>query len=170
MIMENVSKRLLLECELRGQIQRVWRHLPGGEKQSKATHYGVQPVLSIEEGRKHIIKAVQSGEPYMVARFGTSEGNCLYEYWKMKLFDSKRGEYSDRCVREMCVNAGFFPESKTKLDQWAETETKACEDLDMLGSMNFLGEEWIYRTFCSQSLLMPSGGIASAAKGWTWCL
>lgn len=68
------------------------------------------------------------------------------------------------------MNAGFFPEKEHALDQWAEAETDACKDLNMLGVMNFLGEEWIYRTLCSQAKLMPAGGLASASKGWAWCL
>lgn len=73
------NKRLFIECELRGQMQRIWRHLPCGETRSRATHYGTEPVLSTEEGRKHLIAAVQAGKPYMAARFGTSEGNATHE-------------------------------------------------------------------------------------------
>ena len=163
-----VSCKLMYQCELRGQLRRVCRHLPGGENRSKATHYGDKTVLSTEEGRKKLIDAVLSGKPYMAARFGTSEGNAVYEYWKKQL--GRRDKYSRQCHTEMCVNAGFFPDEDPMIDKWAELETEACKDLNMLGVMNFLGEEWIYRTFCSQAELMPAGGLCSASKGWAWCL
>ena len=70
----------------------------------------------------------------------------------------------------MCINAGFFPQDEFLIDQWARRETKACFDLDLLGTMNFLGEEWIYRTFCNNAKLMPASGLASASEGWAWCL
>lgn len=73
-------------------------------------------------------------------------------------------------MKQICQYSGFFPENLEALKRWAELETDACKDLDMLGVMNFLGEEWIYRTFCRQAKLMPVGGMSSAAKGWTWCL
>lgn len=160
----------MLRCEFRGQVQRIERHLPGGEKRSKATHYGNEPVLSTEDGRKILVAAIKRGGPFMAARFGTSEGETLYAYHKKQLSGKSEKAYSEKCTREMCVNAGFFPNSTEMIDKWAELETEACADLDLLGVMNFLGEEWIYRTFCSQAKLMPTGGLASASKGWAWCL
>lgn len=158
----------MYQCELKGQLRRVWRHLPGGENRSKAKRYGDNRILSTEEGRKDIIDAINAGTPYLAARFGTSEGNALYEFWKKKT--GRVDRYSARCHREMCVNAGFFPDNDLLIDKWAELETEACKDLDMLGVMNFLGEEWICRSFCNQAKLMPAGGLASASKGWAWCL
>ena len=73
-------------------------------------------------------------------------------------------------MKQICDLSGFFPENIDKLFQWAELETNACSDLDVLGCMNFVGEEWIYSTFCEQAQLMPAGGISSASKGWTWIL
>lgn len=82
---KNISKALLIKCEVRGQIQRVWRHIPGGEEHSRAKKYGKESVLSVEDGRHHLIEAVKNGKPYMAARFGTSEGAAFYEYWKTAL-------------------------------------------------------------------------------------
>lgn len=163
------SKKLLFECEVRGQLLRIYRHLPGGEKKARATHYGNEQILSVEDGRKLLIEAIQNGRPYMAARFGTNEGTALYEYWKRKVnFTSK--DYPKLTRKELTECAGFFPDDIDSIYKWCEAETKACADLDMLGSMNFLGEEWIYRTFCSQAKLMPCGGLGSASKGWTWVL
>lgn len=89
--MEKLSKLLLAECELRGQIQRVNRHLPGGEERSRAKKYGNENVLNTEQGRKCLIDAVIQGKPYMAARFGTSEGNCLYSYWKKQVLGRQMG-------------------------------------------------------------------------------
>lgn len=167
--MEKTAKRgLWIACELRGRTHQLVRHLTH-KKKGKITHYGKEPLLDTEEGRKHLVAAVQRGEPYMAARFGTSEGNALYEYQTRRAF-GRPVRFSEKAHREMCMNAGFFPDQDDAICRWCEQETEACADLDMLGVMNFRGEEWIYRSFCGDSKLMPIGGLASSAKGWTWCL
>ena len=143
------------------------RHIPGMDDFAKAKKYGETQILSTEQGRKLIIDAVNQEKPFMVARFGTSEGAALYEYWKKKLLN---GKYSVKYLDQICVLSGFFPNNLEKLYKWAELETKSCSDLDVLGCMNFVGEEWIYKTFCSQANIMPASGISSASKGWTWAL
>lgn len=165
----NPEKKLFLECEARSQMLRIYRHIPGCEKKARATHYGDQPILSAADGRNELIKAVQSGNPYMAARFGTSEGRVLFQYWKHKLLFSSKG-ITDDAKFEILNYSGFFPNEMDSINQWCEKETEACADLDMLGSMNFLGEEWIYRTFCNQSKLMPCGAMGSASDGWAWAL
>ena len=168
--MENKpSKKLMLECGFRARMLQVRRNIPIGQKKKHVDHYGDSPVLAVNDGRRLIIEAVQKGSPYMVARFGTSEGRALNEYWTRKLWSVKR-DYSDGVKKELCVNAGFFPCESEMIDKWAEMETEACADLDLLGTMDFVGEEWIYRTFCHGASLMRASGISSAAKGWTWCL
>lgn len=167
--MNTSDKKLLLECEMKAQSFRVLRHLPGGEAKAKATHYGNEIILSTEEGRKELINAVQNCKPYMAARFGTNEGRALYEYWKRKLEFTKKA-YPKIVRKELTECAGFFPNEMGAINKWCEAETEACKDLDMLGVMNYLGEEWIYRVFCNQAKLMPCGGLASASKGWAWAL
>ncbi len=143
------------------------RHIPKLNSFGSAKHYGEEPIMTTENGRKLLIDAVNSEKPFMAARFGTSEGAALYEYWKKKLFN---GEYSVKFLDQICTLSGFFPNNLEKLYDWAELETAACSDLDLLGCMNFVGEEWIYKTFCANAKLMPAGGLASASKGWAWIL
>ena len=153
--------------KLRGQCYRVLDHLPFTAGRIRQKKYGNNPVLSIEEGRKILKNAVIEGEPFMAARFGTSEGLALQDYWKIKLnYGEAPDRLSDKYLAIMCNNAGFFPKNKEMLWKWAESETMACADLDFLGVMHFLNEEWIVRNFCPQVVLMPSGGLGSAAHGW----
>lgn len=165
-IME-LDKKDLLICELRARKAQILRHIPGMDSLSKATKYGKTPIMSTESGRKILVEAVRSEKPFMAARFGTSEGAALYEYWKRKALG---GNYSVKYLEQICTLSGFFPNKIEKLYDWAELETASCSELNLLGCMNFVGEEWIYKTFCPQAELMPAGGLSSASNGWAWIL
>ena len=160
------NKNELLICELKDRKVQVMRHIPGiSDSIVKPKKYG--NILSTENGRKLLVDAVQNNKPYMAARFGTSEGAALYEYWKKQILG---GKYSVKYLNQICTLSGFFPNNLEKIYEWAKLETEACSDLDLLGCMNFVGEEWVYKTFCSHANLMPAGGLSSASKGWAWCL
>lgn len=160
-----------LKSDIKSQAFRLIRHTPKIGKRFKQRKYGDSIVLSTEKGRDVIKKAVSEGAPFMASRFGTSEGMALQNYWRVKLLYGNVPErLSDKHLNIMCSNAGFFPKNKELLWKWAELETKACADLDLLGVMNFLNEEWIVRNFCSQAILMPSAGLGSANRGWAHIL
>lgn len=157
--------------KLKGQFYRVLDHLPIDQKYARQKKYGNQTILDTEQGRKILKDAIIAGTPFMAARFGTSEGAALTAFWEIKL---KQGDNIQAFPKEpldiLCNNAGFFPNSKEAAWKWAELETKACADLDLLGVMHFLNEEWIFNNFCPQAKLMPNGGLASAGKGWATVL
>lgn len=165
----NISKTLFLQCEIRARFLQIARHIPMMEDKARRNHYGKREILSIEDGRNVLIKAIQEGRPYMAARFGTSEGGVLHEYCK-KMLHLRKGEIPAKNMNEICTYSGFFPSDFDLLNKFCEREIKACADLDMLGVMNFVGEEWIARTFCKQATLLPASGLSSASKGWTWVL
>ena len=153
--------------EYKGQIIRVARHLPKVGEKIQPSHYGKEIIMNTEEGRNILKDAIIAGKPYMAARFGTSEGWALASYWKIKLkSNGSINAFPQKHLDIMCNNAGFFPNSKEAIWKWAEMETEACKDLDLLGVMNFLNEEWIVKNLCPQAKLMPNGGLASASKGW----
>lgn len=168
---QNLSYASFQRTKLKGQVFRVLDHLPINEKYARQKKYGKQEVLSIEQGRSILKQAVIDGKPFMAARFGTSEGLALQDYWKVKLKNGYAPQkLSDKYLELMCNNAGLFPKDKSLLWKWAESETKACADLDLLGVMHFLNEEWIVKNFCSQATLMPNGGLGSSAHGWAYVL
>lgn len=163
------DKALFISCEARARLLQIQRHLPVLSKYAKATEYGKQKILSVEEGRKVLVAAINEGKPFMAARFGTNEGAALYAYLKCRR-SGTLDRYPKKNLEEMTLTTGFFPKSEEHLFKWAEKELEACKDLDILGIMNFMGEEWITRKYCSQAVLMPNGGLGSASKGWAWAL
>lgn len=161
-------KRSFQICNIKSQAFRLIRHFPKYGKRIRRKRYGSHQILSTEDGRKRLKAAIVKGDPFMAARFGTTEGEAFVDCWKIKLFHN--GDYHDlsqKSLNQMCINAGFFPNDKEALWKWNEMEYEACKDLDLLGVMQFVNEEWVVRELCPQAELMPNGGLASAAHGWT---
>lgn len=167
----NRTKVLFRVCQVKGQIYRIIRHVPVFGEMYHRKKYGNKKVLDVEVGRRILKDAINQGKPFMAARFGTSEGCALNAYLKIKM-NSNRSieEFPDKHLNIMTNNAGFFPGDKSLIAKWAEYEIEACKDLDLLGTMNFLGEEFIVREYCNQSQLMPCSGLASSSKGWAHVL
>jgi len=161
------EKIFLMVCEVKAQIFRFLRHLPKQEQRFSRTHYGEQNILSITRGREKLVEAIKNQKPYMAARFGTTEGAALYYYHKTRMFGKR---YPQDHLKNICLYSGFFPEKEAYLFKWAQMETEACKDVDLLGTMNYMGEEWIVRKYCPQAVLMPNSGLASATYGWAWAL
>ena len=152
---------------IKSQLFRVVRHMPVIGEGIKRKKYGSRPILSTEEGRSVLKQAIINGKPYMAARFGTSEGAAFVYYWETKLkYGDDYSKYPQFNLDQICTLSGFFPNSKVDLWKWAELETAACKDLDLLGVMQFVNEEWLVNNFCPQATLMPNGGLGSSAHGW----
>ena len=156
---------------VKAQAFRLLRHTPKIGKKFRRKKYGTKSILNTEEGRIVLKQAIIDGKPFMVGRFGTSEGLALNDYWGIKLkYGMAPNRLSDKYLQIMCNNAGFFPKSKEMIWKWAEMESEACADVDLLGVMHFLNEEWIVRNLCVNAKLMPNGGLGSAAHGWAHVL
>ena len=168
---QKLSYASFQRTKLKGQVFRVLDHLPIKEKYARQKKYGEKEILGIEQGRSILKQAVINGAPFMAARFGTTEGAALVNYWKTRFkYGDDFSKYPQNFLNQICTCSGFFPNSKKDIWKWAELETEACVDLDLLGVMHFLNEEWIVRNFCSQTSLIPNGGLASAAHGWAHVL
>lgn len=168
---QNLSLYSYRKCLMKAKAFRVLRHAPKIGKKFRRKKYGAKPILNTEEGRNVLKQAIVDGKPFMAGRFGTSEGLALNDYWGIKLkYGEVPNKLSDKYLQIMCNNAGFFPKSKEMLWRWNEMESEACADVDLLGVMHFLNEEWFVTNLCSQADLMPNGGLGSAAHGWAHIL
>ena len=162
----NKQKRQLKYYKYESLLYRVSDHLP--KKIYKRTCYGERDFLSIDEGRKKIVDLVNGNSPFMIGRYGTSEGRALAEYYQIKF--GQRKDYLPRTKTFLCCNAGFFPDDTNSINRWGELLSNLSPECDVLGIMNFYCEGWIVENLCPNAILMPNGGIASASKGYTHCL
>ena len=168
------EQKFYYACLIRARGYQCIKRLPklrifGGS--IRHSRYGEKEVISIKEGRKILSQAIKENKPFMAARFGTNEGRALFWYWQTKVDKFKKNKnFPNRISDELCICAGFFPNQEKMMRKWAELETEACKELDVLGTMDFFSEEWIVSKLCSQAILMPASGITPDATGWTKCL
>lgn len=169
-----VKKNLRLsfiKFKLKGQFFRIVRHIPVLGNKVRRKKYANRSILDVEQGRKVLVEAINKGAPFMAARFGTTEGAALVKYWELKTKNiTDYNMYPERELDMICNFSGFFPNSKKDIWKWGKIESEACKNLDLLGTMNFLNEEWIVDTFCENTQLMQNAGLASASKGWAYAL
>ena len=164
--MLEIDKRKLFYYTVESQVYRISDHMP--KRFYQRTHYGNQKILSTETGRKCIIEKVVEGKPFMVGRYGTSEGRALAEYIQIQA--GMRRHYKERTRNILCCNAGFFPNQEEQINRWGELLAECSSECDILGIMNFYCEGYVVEKLCPNAILMPNGGIGSGKYGYTHCL
>ncbi len=149
--------------QLESFIYRVSDHMP--KKFYKRDHYGERKILSNQEGKKAIVDAFKSEKPFMIGRYGTSEGRALAEYYQIKC--GLRKDYLPRTKKFLCCNAGFFPDDSESINKWAELMTDLSGECDIMGVMNYYCEGWVVEHLSPNSILLPNGCIAPGSDGYT---
>ena len=98
------------KCELKSNALRILRHIPIIDKRKITPHhYGAKTIMRTEDGRNYLKTAIIDKKPFMAARFGTSEGLALVNYWKIVLKKGDLNNFPKKYLNIMCNNAGFFP-------------------------------------------------------------
>ncbi|MCU0450918.1 MAG: hypothetical protein MUC97_13945 [Bernardetiaceae bacterium] len=135
-------------------FRRVYRKLSTWSQPAEPSRYGQQPILDLAPGNELIAQGLASGRPFMVARFGTAELNCVRNYLQMNELASVPpglGRYWRRIkgheptwqasVRQgITNNAGFFPPTDTLLARFAQAFIAHLAQVDVLGVWHQAGE------------------------------
>jgi hypothetical protein len=106
-------------------------------------------ILSLEEGNIFTFNKIIGGEPFMAARYGTSELNIMIKYVYKQLGFIK--EIPDRKMDSICNNAGFFPHDKKVAERYAEMMLELSGQVDLLGVWIDIMEDYIIKTYAPQS-------------------
>lgn len=94
-----------------------------------------------------IYQLLATGKPCMVARFGSTELNCVVNYLSIRqhargqrsllhYIQGRGGDWwwSPRTAHTMCNNSGFFPSTPDMLSRFAERMLEDIPEVDILGS------------------------------------
>lgn len=114
-------------------------------------NYG-KKVLGVSEGNEQIAKLLQTNKPFMVARIGATELDCIREHHFRKT-------YSDKTKLAMSNNAGFFPVTNEQLSRFSEEYTKHLKNVDVLGVWYNKKEDYIARRYCVNASMVPLRSI-----------
>jgi hypothetical protein len=130
--MTKISKYVLKT--LRKVNQKIWNKAP------QKISYELDP----DKASQLIYAALASEEPCMIARFGAFELSTLVNYLGVHNTDKNVLNYlkgnepdwwwTESLIQYMNTNAGFFPPTVEKIEQFCELMLKDIKQVDVLGS------------------------------------
>jgi hypothetical protein len=164
-------KYLILET-----LYKVCQHID--HKKAVAPAYINDP----DEVSRIITKQLINDNPCMIARLGANEIQATACYLGKKKYrginhvlsylrnETPRWWWTDKQIKAMELNAGFFHASEERLTQFAELMTEDMKLVDILGS--WLPEERWFKDLLSQAVCVRLRYLEPfwAAKPWTACL
>ena len=128
-------------------VRKVHRKLT--KKKVNLKKYGSKTLVSNREANCIIAKKLQSGEPFMAARLGSTELNTIVRNEKRVLQDEK----SRKAFDGLNNNAGFFPKDASLLPKFCELMYDSCKEVDLLGVWSNEMEDYIVDRYCSTAQL-----------------
>lgn len=179
----NKKKSLSIEYRMyvyKNKIQRIKKqfhnYFPQILRQNNSSvkeKYAKTYLLNIEEAYTKIELLVNSNTPFLIGRYGESELKMVRCYLERK-YMGKSKEY-EAAKRQLCVNAGFFPENTRYTDKFAEVMIELSKEIDLLGIWNNDMEDYVCAKFATSAEFMklrnlePYYGI-DKIRPWTIAL
>lgn len=121
----------------------------GKHGKTLVTRYNGKKIMQLEEANEFIGRAIESGKPFMAARWGTVE---LEAMWRTrddcKGFVTPIGSY----MNTFCHSTGFFPRDKARLPEFAALMRDVSHEADILGLHVITMEEYLARSYCKPEL------------------
>lgn len=112
-------------------------------------HYGGKSVMRAAETNEEIARKILSGEPYMVSRLG----GCEMKYTESYLEGHRSAKNHDKSLRELCFNAGFFPNQTEAADQFARRYLEDLKQIDLDGIWRFYMEDYLVKHYMPDAQL-----------------
>lgn len=116
--------------------------------------YAGRKLLKPDVGNQEIKKMIESGEPFAVARFGSVELSAVVRREAMRL--TKAAPDTDK---ELCTNAGFFPENTEYIDKFSKMILEEISQIDLLGIWHNPEEEYIVERYMPKARVTPIEAI-----------
>lgn len=165
-----IKYRIVNECTYKKIALK--RRLLGKETTIKSIkRYSGRRVLENSETNIAISDMIQSGQPFMVCRFGETELNTIISFLQVKHFPYK--DRRDEAIHRLCKNAGFFPENLDKGQRFVDLMLQACRQIDLCGIWNLMMEDYILDKYAKEAQLTLLGNLepwvrdAQGVKPWT---
>ena len=112
----------------------------------RLSSYSGRSILNMEETNRLIAETIQSGKPYMVCRFGSTELATI------KTFDFElTGKYAEQMARVHTLS-GLFPETEDTGKRFTDLMLQSIPSADLIGIWPQAFEEYYLKTHGSDSL------------------
>lgn len=117
--------------------------------------YAGKRVMGTHETNEWIRKKIESGEPFMVARFGNTELQnmvCFHRVCIKGQSDFSRKEF-DKWFERLSIFSGFFPSNEDLLEQFVEEMIKASKQVDLLAMWHCYMEDYMITEYLPDAKL-----------------
>lgn len=128
-----------------GMTRRIQKHGSTYYRETMKQYCG-KKILNYSETSKFIIEKLNSGEPFMVCRFGANELAAL------RTFDFENtSKYAEHLSR-LHTYAGFFPENARAGKKFSELMIHSIPEADLIGIWPQPFEEYYLKNYGSEQL------------------
>ena len=117
--------------------------------------YANRFVLGKRKTNQWIAEKIQSGEPFMVARFGNTELSVVTSVLKRRLFGNSPAVQArfDKWFYRLGELSGFFPNEPCLAEKFTDLILESSEEADMLAMWHCHMEDYVITEYCSKSRL-----------------
>lgn len=125
-------------------------------------------ILSENDCNDLIGKKIESGESFMVCKFGSTELSNVTYYCLQPFVSEKRKKM---VVDKLYTLSGFFPNDYRMLPRFSEVMLEALSNADILGNCSCLQEKYLLEKYAPKCL--PASGFLSPLgfeNPWTYSL
>lgn len=143
-----VDRKLYISYFIKNEIRRKSNALynrfyrfTGQNNIFSRKEYSGQRFKEFNETNKKIEAYIDSGQPFLVARYGGTEMNMLCAYFDKEVFHRER-RYQD-AVHLLCETAGFFPDDGVLAARFVEYILDISKEVDLLGVWDLFMEDFI---------------------------
>ena len=112
-----------------------------GHKHFKRKKYYGKKIRGIDEANNIIYEALESGKPFLAARFGDAELRALVYTLENDL--GFRKGFPNYIKNVMSINAGFFPATDENLLEFGHVLWDSAKDVDVFGVWFNLMEDYV---------------------------
>lgn len=135
-------KYYLYKGKLRNKISRKIGREKFGNLIKK---YASKSMLTADEMNEHIFNNINSGKPFMVCRFGSTELTSLSTFY----FKDERNY--QKAIDHVCFFSGFFPGDKNLGHRFTDIMIDSCKQADVLAVWFVQYEEYFIKQNLSKS-------------------
>ncbi len=119
--------------------------------------YAGKKRLTLQEGNDYIAKLLESPEPCMVARYGSTELGTVK--WLLAQRYGIVKEFSEGAMHSITNNAGFFPKDQKLVRDFGELMMELSAELDLLGVFYWHMEEHIIKNYAPQATIVRARAL-----------
>lgn len=136
--------------------------------------YANRFVLGKNRTNHYIAEKIQTGEPFMVARFGYTELSVITSVLEKRIVGAskKQEEKFDEWFYLLNEGAGFFPNEPALADEFADLMVDSCKNVDLLAMWHIPMEDFVITEYMPHAKLSFLGYLEPwrSKSPWTAAL